>query len=114
MSHIKGEKGISLIIVIMSVSVVLGIALGVSSILVTQIEMLRDVGYSVVAFYAADTGIEKVLLLSTPDDIAGDIGDATFTVQVLAGGEGTCSADNYCIKSIGAYQSASRAIEIVY
>ncbi|MFH1582252.1 MAG: hypothetical protein ABIA08_00640 [bacterium] len=117
MLDIKEKKGISLIFVILIVSVILNIAFGVSSILMTQIKVLREIGYSVVAFYAADSGIENVLLTRPPVDILEtDLGNgAIFKVEVISGGEGSCSPIlNYCIKSIGSYNAAKRAIEIIY
>lgn len=116
MSDIKKQKGISLVLVVLVVTVVLSIALGVSSILVTQVKILRNIGYSVVAFYAADTGIERVLLDSPPANIQEtELGNgATFTVEVTEGGAGLCEADNYCIKSVGEYRNTKRAIEITY
>ncbi len=53
------ERGVSLIFVIFVMSIVLSIGLGISAITVQQIKLLRDLGHSVVAFSAADTGIEQ-------------------------------------------------------
>jgi len=117
MLDIKEKKGISLIFVILIISVILSVAFGVSSILLTQIKILRDVGYSVVSFYAADSGIENVLLTRPPVEIVEtDLGNgATFRVEVTLGGEGNCDPLlNYCIKSIGEYRETRRAIEIIY
>ena len=113
----NNQKGISIIFAMLIITVILGIAFGVSAILLSQVEMLRDVGYSVVAFYAADTGIENVLLNSPPVSISEtEIGDdVSFLVNVLTGGENGCDSSlNYCIKSIGSYKETNRAIEIVY
>ncbi|MFH1509751.1 MAG: hypothetical protein ABID67_01200 [Candidatus Nealsonbacteria bacterium] len=117
MLDIKEKKGISLIFVMLIISVILSISFGVSSILITQIKILRNIGYSVVSFYAADSGIENVLLVSPPVEIIEtDLGNgATFRVEVVPGGEGECDPVlNYCIKSIGEYYEARRAIEIIY
>jgi hypothetical protein len=40
---------------------ILAIALGISSLIVSQMKIAREIGNSVVAFFAADTGIEKFL-----------------------------------------------------
>ena len=117
MLDIKEKKGISLVFVILIVAIVLGISLGVSTILITQIEILRSIGHSVIAFYAADTGIEQVLLGTPPSDISETpLGNgASYTVDVTTGGSGDCDASlNYCIKSVGKYEAAKRAIEIIY
>lgn len=46
---------------ILIMAVVLSIGLGISAILISQIKMLRGMTDSVIAFYAADSGIEDVL-----------------------------------------------------
>jgi len=73
-------------------------------------------GYSVIAFYAADNGIEEVLMdNSTPTAISLTElpNGATYQVTVDANGP-QCDALNFCIKSIGTYKTTKRAIEIKY
>lgn len=59
----KKQRGVSLYLVILISTLILAIGLEISALLVTQVKMAREIGYSVVAFYAADTGIEYVLYL---------------------------------------------------
>jgi hypothetical protein len=114
MLNIKEEKGISLVFVMMIISVILNIAFGMSSILMTQISTLREIGYSVVAFYAADSGLEQFLLTNEAIESELDNG-AIFKVEMMAGGDNGCDPIfNYCIKSVGEYNTAKRAIEVVY
>lgn len=66
MSHIKfsnfvGQKGISLYLAVMTMTILLAIVLGLSVILIGQTKMIKRMGDSVIAFYAADTGMERVL-----------------------------------------------------
>ena len=58
-------KGSTLYLSFLIMTVLLGVALGVSTLLVSQLGALRGIGYSVTALYAADTGIEKVLFIDT-------------------------------------------------
>ncbi|MFH1841331.1 MAG: hypothetical protein ABH800_01045 [Candidatus Nealsonbacteria bacterium] len=113
----KTEKGISLYISLMVMSVLLAIALGISAIFIGQVKTLRGLGNSVVAFCAADTGIEQALL-NRADPLAISetslSNGAKYQVFVTAGGSSGCVAPNYCIKSIGTYQNTKRAIEISY
>ncbi len=92
-----------------------------SARLINQIKMAREMGDSVVAFYAADTGIEHVLWEMRIEgeldlegvwtiDINGE--DATYEVDVTEAIEEDCEADNFCIKSVGKYREVKRAIEI--
>lgn len=130
------EKGVSIYIAVLITVVLLSIALGLSSGLLVQIETLRGIGHSVLAFYAADAGIERVLFIDastcasiTPLEdrvtciktaVAGlSSGDkqlsngASYELTAEQGGEGTCPVDdNYCSSSTGIYTKARRAIRI--
>lgn len=116
----KTQRGVSLYLALMIMTILLAIALGISAIFLGQTKMVRSMGYSVIAFYAADTGIEKVLMSriteTPPEDISETVlsNGATYQVFVTEGGTGNCAAPNYCIKSIGKYQETKRAIEITY
>lgn len=61
----KFEKGVSIFLAIVVMATLLGIGLGITSILVEQMATLRSVGDSVLAFYAADGGIERILRVDT-------------------------------------------------
>lgn len=111
------QKGIALYLSVIIMTLILAIALGISTIFLGQINVMKGLGYSVIAFYAADAGIEKILL--TRDNPL-DIGltalsnGAAYQVFVTAGGVGSCTASSYCIRSIGSYKETNRAIEISY
>lgn len=117
------KKGISILLVVLVMSVVLSISFGISSLLIQQIKMMRELGFSVNAFYAADSGIERTLdNLYIPSDLdeRSVIAGAAFEVVVCNPGEVcgnvTCPAENenFCIKSAGNYLGTRRAIEIQY
>jgi hypothetical protein len=55
------EKGISLYLAVVIISILLAIVLGLGAILFYQLQMTKEIGNSVVAFYGADTGIERAL-----------------------------------------------------
>ena len=59
--YFKSQRGVSLYLALAILTILLGIALGISAILVGELRILRDIGYSVTAFYAADSGIEREL-----------------------------------------------------
>jgi hypothetical protein len=124
-------------------SILLAMALGLSTILVSQIKMIRGMEKSVIAFYAADTGIEKALTEraasptpypnapyvgalnldgdaieglsgnNCPDDLK-DPDDVCYYVEVLDSSNPDCNALNYCLKSKGVYKDTQRAIEVNY
>lgn len=104
------QKGVSLYLALLIMAILLSIGLGISAILFGQIKIIRGIGDSVVAFYAADTGIEEVLYRGT--DVSGVLENgASYSAQVLSSGPG-CPASNYCIKSVGIFKETRRAIEI--
>ncbi len=55
------HRGVAIYLAIIIMVVLLSIGLGISTLLVNQIKMIRGMGHSVVALYAADTGIEREL-----------------------------------------------------
>ena len=120
--QVINQKGIAILYVIFLVSVLLAISFGISEILISQVKMLGDIGYSVVALYAADSGIENVLIDRQSPDLTpgyydGSLSaDITYEVSVTEGGASEdCTIDfYYCIKSIGSYKDIKRAIEVKY
>lgn len=55
------QKGVSLIITFFIMVIILAVVLSVSAILYSEIKVIRNIGNSIVAFYAADSGMEKLL-----------------------------------------------------
>ncbi len=115
----NSNKGVSLYLALMIMGILLAIALGISAIFIGQTKMLKEMGDSVIAFYAADAGIEEVLSgdRNNPSDISETPlpNGAKYQVFVTQGGLEDCPAEkNFCIKSIGSYKETKRAIEITY
>jgi len=70
----NSEKGVSLIITFFILVIVLAVVLSISVILYSEIRIIRNIGDSVVAFYAADSGVEKTLYYDRkvlPEGMAG-------------------------------------------
>jgi len=61
LKYLSDRQGISLFLSIIILAILLAISLGMSTILLSQMRMISGIGNSVIAFYAADTGAEKVL-----------------------------------------------------
>ncbi len=57
------QKGVSLYYAVIITSLLLAIVFGLSTILISQIKILKEMTDSTVAFFAADTGMEKILFL---------------------------------------------------
>jgi len=118
-SKIKNyNRGVSLLFTILIMALLLGISLGVSIILVQGIKIIRGIGESVTAFYAADTGIEKVTMnRENPSDFQecfpAPYNDICYQVKVISPGP-DCQTTNYCLQSTGSYKATKRAIELKY
>ena len=137
MFHVQGymERGVSLFFAVLIMSVILAIGAGISTILIQEIRMTGEIGHSVVAFYAADSGIEQQLYNFYK--MATTTYQASSTAELINGSsyevntkcrkepivcytelgfetDGNCDAKNYCIKSIGSYGKTKRAIEANY
>jgi len=55
------QEGFSLIITLFIMVIILSVVLSVSVLLYSEIKVIRNIGNSIAAFYAADSGVEKVL-----------------------------------------------------
>lgn len=82
-----------------------------TTILVSQSKVVTNLGHSVIAFSAADTGVEEALYKIRYQDyeqgtFSGTLANsASYTVEVSLNGPQTI------IKSTGLYRQARRAIE---
>lgn len=83
----SSQKGISLIITFLAVTVMLAMALGMVVILLPQIRLITNFGDSISAFYSADTGVEKTVHLAKISPQTGQPGRT-------AGFCGICSSCN--------------------
>lgn len=59
--NIFSEKGISILIVFFVMVIILAVVLGINVIILSEMKITREIGYSVISFYAGDTGLEKTL-----------------------------------------------------
>ena len=125
----NSQEGVSVYLALIIMLVLLAIALGMSTITVSQMKMIRGMEYSVIALYAADTGVETVLYQdklcrlpgceglpwpclqtggcngrsSVDSPISGDISSASYQVNFNDGA--------FTITSGGTYKETKRAIE---
>jgi len=57
----NSERGVSLIITFFIMTIILSVVMAISTILYSEIKIIRNIGNSVGAFYLADSGAEEVL-----------------------------------------------------
>jgi Tfp pilus assembly protein PilV len=123
------QLGVSLYLAIIVMVILLAIVLGLTAILVGQIKMVREMGYSVIALSAADAGIEAILInRSDPVSTAAYImcggpvppsscplsNGAEYYLTVVSHVDDPINCPNFCITSVGIYEGVRRAIEINY
>jgi hypothetical protein len=91
------QKGVSLIITFFVMIIILSVVLSVSALLYSEIKVIRDIGNSVVSFYAADSGVEKVLYYDDqvlPATITCDPSDPSSVLKCLS--NQTCGSNGVC------------------
>jgi len=57
----QNSRGVALLFIVLITSLILAIGLGLTVLLIQGMRIMSEIGYSVVAFYAADNGIEEAL-----------------------------------------------------
>jgi hypothetical protein len=61
MSHTNSQSGVSILFIVLISSLILAVGLGLTALLIQEMRMMSEIGYSVTAFYAADSGIEAAI-----------------------------------------------------
>lgn len=61
MTHSYSQKGVSLIVIFLIMTIMLAIVLSISVILSSQIKMVSNIGNAISSFYAAQSGVEEAL-----------------------------------------------------
>ena len=119
--NVRGQKGVSLYLSIVIMVILLAIVLGMSGILLGQLKMMKGIENSVIAFYAADTGIEEVLMSRsdptsscTKSSSCSLPNQARYYLEIKSDEDENCSAANFCISSVGIYRETQRAIRVEY
>jgi Tfp pilus assembly protein PilX len=120
------EKGTILYFSILILSVIFAIAMGLALIVFSQFRIQREIGYSVIALCAADTGVERALYeiytTTTENPFSFSFSNvlldngATFSVHVYPSSSVECdpTTQYYCIKSQGVFGGVIRAVDASY
>lgn len=120
------QRGFSLLLTVLLLSATLALGLGVSTFLIGEVRATRSIGNFVTALYAADSGIERTLyrkrqlneFAACPTTSACIFSEslpnnASYNVIVLDAGVAWCNAGvaTQCIRSIGTFSDATRALQ---
>ena len=121
----NSRQGVAIYLAVAALSIVLAVALGVSLLSIYQEKNMNESGNSVVAFAAAETGIEWALYMAIdltnytticplgvcPVPAGGALGNANYSVAAVTSAESAaCPAGILCIKSVGIYNGTQRVI----
>lgn len=130
-------KGSSLLITLLVMAALMGIAFGISKLSLGETKISRDISKSLIAYYAAESGVECQMyydrLLGEAvcggaglggTSCVGDTGDGAsdcldagkttcYKIEIVSG---TYSHGNgpRTIRSMGCYQDVRRAVELTY
>jgi hypothetical protein len=88
------QKGVSLYLAVVLMTMLLALVLGISTILLRQLQSIRGMEDSVVALYAADSGIEQVLV-----DVIGNRTDPIEHYNNVLSNGASYSVDVVCCQS---------------
>jgi hypothetical protein len=109
------QKGVAIFLAIMITSILLAIGLGLTVIIISQVKLMNNIGDSVVALYAADTGIEHSLYNKRIEEegsgVFSDdqpIGPAVYIVSYFY----DVNTDEGYWTSTGTFKGSKRSIEV--
>jgi len=93
MFNIKSQKGVSVYLAFMLMTILLAIGLGINYLVASEIKVMRNMNNSVIAFYTAETGIEKTLYLDNMVKPEGGLRGLCYICDSSNSGEwDTCAA----------------------
>lgn len=113
---IDNQKGVSLLLTLLVMIALLAIAFGVSRLSLGEVKITQDVPKSIVAYYAAEAGVERAIYEKRQNDVNLDIGECTVNLDNGSQYGVTVTDDGITItiRSVGCYQGVTRAIEVTF
>lgn len=96
MKNKTNQKGVSIFIAFILVTIFFGIVFGISSILVSQIKLARQTAESVVSFFLAESGIEKTFYYDRKKIPKKEGGAGLEEESDKKKGRGLCNICNTC------------------
>jgi hypothetical protein len=129
MNPTSAQNGVAVLLSVFVLTSILAISFGISAVFLKELRFGREAGFYIPAFFAADSGIEKILTLrSDPksftqcdtktkaqtNPVCQLSNGAIFWVVAKAKNEDGCAAANFCVVSNGEYKGTRRAVEVNY
>ena len=118
----NNERGVIFIMSLLIITSISGIALTLSTVMLSQFQTSQREQKFVEAFYTADSGIERGLyryrVLGDPGFFVGTVagGNGTYDAQFLAPGAADCpgGTPTACLISLGTFQGTRRRIRATF
>lgn len=116
MKHKKQNRGASILLSLLIMAALLAIAVGASRLTIGEIKLVRDIPKSLIAYYAAEAGIEWAIYQERQGGGASDIVDCSVELdnESSYGVEINRAGGTVAIRSVGCYQEVRRAIEVSF
>ena len=114
----NSQKGVTLYFTLIIMAILLAAVFSINSIIISQIKSIKEMGNSVIAFYAADSGAETALHDGRtgfpPSSPYTEIlsNNASYVANAIATTSPSCSGQWYCIESVGTFQDTQRRVKI--
>lgn len=124
---IKNNQGVALLLTLLMLSGILVVTLGAADLVLAGIKMNRQTGYSSLAFFASEAGLERALwearkhnyLFPNPpaDNIFGSVelgNNSFYQVNYATSSPPLVPVPTVTFKSIGSFRGVKRSVESTY
>lgn len=119
--RIKNQRGVILLLTLFILSGIIIVTLAAADLVLAGLKMNRLTGYSSLAFFAAEAGLERSLWEARKNNYVLPNDDTTDVFSLVDLGNGSAyqvdyasSTPNVTFKSIGSYRGAKRSVAGTY
>jgi len=112
----NNHKGSALLLTLLIIAAVLSIAFGVSRLSLGELKLSRDTSTSLVAYYAAETGVECEMFADrvNPTFECGRVAPMCLSAGICVETAVEGVSPSRVIQATGSYKDVRRAIELTY
>ena len=114
----NSQKGVTLYFTLIIMAILLAAVFSINTLIISQLKNIKEMGDSVIAFYAADSGAEYALnqgktgIPPASPYTATLSNGASYTAQAIATTSPSCNGQWYCIESVGTFRNTQRRVKI--
>jgi len=115
---LNNQKGTSLLLTLLVMAAILSIAIGLARLGLGEIKLLRDIPGSLIAYYAAESGVERALYEAWQPPLYAPQPQPACSVQLANGSwygtTVTTQVNSTIVQTTGCYQNNKRSIEVSF